>query len=104
MWAILLEFLEPLGGLLSRLMFSKLGQWIASAMTFLGLSFGTTKFGIGALRDYMQNALTGLPGQLVDWMGVLNLDVYCTIILSAYAAAFVKKVIVQAAAAAAVVA
>jgi hypothetical protein len=95
MWAVLLEFLGPLGALLSRLVFSRAGMWVVSALVFLGIGFATQTFAVDAFRDYMQTGFSGLTSQAAQWIGFFNVDRYCTILLSAYAAAFSKKLILR---------
>lgn len=86
------------GGLtaaLSRLIFSKAGAWIAAAAVFLGLELVTYSFAIEPLRDAALQAFNGLPAAITQWMGVLRLDQYVTIVLSAYAASVVKKTLLR---------
>lgn len=94
-----MPFLAPIltaaGAFLSRLLFSRLGMWLATALVFIGIEFAAIGVAIPSFRDAISGNLGGLPGELVQWMGVLNLDVYLTVILSAYAAAHAKKAIMR---------
>ena len=87
--------LAALGALLSRIFFSKAGAWVAAAMVFLGLELISYSFAVEPLRDAVQSKMLGIPAGIRDWMGVLRLDQYVTIILSAYAAAVVKKTLLR---------
>lgn len=71
---------------LSRIFSSRLGQWLTSALVFMGLAFGTQEFAIGPLRSYLETAWGGLGGQVLATLGYANIDKACTIILSAVAA------------------
>ena len=82
-------------GLLSRLIFTRAGAWIASALVALGLGLGTQGVVVGPALDYVQSSIGGLPGNIADWLGVLNIDKYFTIIGSAYVAGVTKRVILR---------
>lgn len=71
---------------LARIFSTRLGQWITSAMVFMGLAFGTQEFAIGPLRSYIETAWGGLGGQVLATLGYANIDRAVTIILSAVAA------------------
>lgn len=83
------------GALLSRLLFSRMGAWFAAAAVFLGLELVAYQVAIEPLRDAAESAMSGIPAQIRDWMGVLRLDQYVTIVLSAYAASIVKKTLLR---------
>jgi hypothetical protein len=87
--------LAAIGALLSRLLFSRLGAWIASAFVFLGLELVTYSVAVEPLRDEVISKMLGIPEGIRVWMGVLRLDQYITIIFSAYAAAIVKKTLLR---------
>lgn len=90
-----MPFLAALGALLSRIFFSKLGAWIAAAMVFLGLELVTYSVAVTPLRDAVVGKMMGIPVEIRDWMGVLRLDQYVTILLSAYAAGIVKRTLLR---------
>lgn len=87
--------LAAIGALLSRIFFSKAGAWIASAMVFLGLELVSYSVAVEPLRDAVTAKMLGIPEGIRVWMGVLRLDQYVTIILSAYAASIVKKTLLR---------
>ncbi|MCF3498206.1 MAG: DUF2523 domain-containing protein [Stenotrophomonas sp.] len=80
MWA-------PLLAGLSRLFGTRLGQWILSALAFLGINFITQKFAVDPLLGQIKASVSGAPGDIVAWLGYLNVDKYVTLVLSAYATA-----------------
>lgn len=88
-------FFTALGALLSRIFFSKLGSWIAAALVFLGLELITYSVAVEPLRDAVTAKMLGIPEGIRAWMGVLRLDQYVTIVLSAYAASIVKKTLLR---------
>lgn len=92
---VLGPLIAGLTGAFSRLIFSKSGAWIAAAMVFLGLELVSYQVAIAPLRDEVAAKFSNLPASILEWMGVLNLDMYATIVISAYAAAAVKRVLLQ---------
>ncbi|MBH1552422.1 DUF2523 domain-containing protein [Stenotrophomonas maltophilia] len=80
MWA-------PLLAGLSRLFGTRLGQWLLSALAFLGINFMTQKFAVDPLLGQIKASMAGAPGDIVAWLGYLNVDKYVTLVLSAYATA-----------------
>lgn len=90
-----MPFIAALGAFLSRLIFSRLGAWLVSAAVFAGLELASYKLAVQPIRDTVLSAVGGIPAELTQWMGVLRIDQYITIILSAYVAATVKKTIVR---------
>lgn len=91
----LLAFLEPLiGGLLaafSRIVATRIGQWILSALLFFGLSWATQTVAMGPLLSQVSSHMGGVTGDLAQWMGVLRLDSYVSVVLSAYTVGNVKR-------------
>lgn len=79
-WAVL-------SAVLGRLVASRLGFWIASALATLGLQLAVQQFAVGPAIDMVQTNFNGVPGDLVAWVSYLNVDKFITIVLSAYAAA-----------------
>ncbi len=77
----------PLLAGLSRLMGTRLGQWILSALAFLGINFLTQEFAVDPMLNKIKATFAGAPGDIVAWLGFLNVDKYVTLILSAYATA-----------------
>jgi len=80
MWA-------PLLAGLSRLFGTRVGQWILSALAFLGLNFVAQEFAVTPLLDQIKSSISGAPGDILAWIGFLNVDKYVTLLLSAYATA-----------------
>jgi hypothetical protein len=67
---------------------SRWGTWIASALAWLGLSFGTHAVAIGPAIELLENYMTGagggeLGGVAIGWMGVLKFDVGISMFISA---------------------
>lgn len=77
----------PLLAGLSRLVGTRLGQWVLSALAFLGINFITQKFAVDPILGQIKSSIAGAPGEIVAWLGYLNVDKYVTLILSAYATA-----------------
>lgn len=75
----------PLLAGLSRLFGTRVGQWILSALAFLGLNFVTQEFAVTPLLDHIKSSLNGAPGDILAWVAYLNVDRYITLMLSAYA-------------------
>lgn len=80
MWA-------PLLAALSRLFSTRIGQWVLSALAFLGIQWAAQKFAVDPILDLIKGAFSGAPATIVAWLGFLNLDRYVTLVLSAYAIA-----------------
>ncbi|WP_225562399.1 DUF2523 family protein [Pseudoxanthomonas sp. PXM04] len=72
---------------LSRLVGTRVGQWVLAGLAFLGLNLVTQEFVVGPMLNYVQTSLAGAPGDLVALMGYLRIDQYVTIVMSAYATA-----------------
>ena len=83
-----MPFLAPLiaaivGGF-SRLIATRLGMWLVSALAFVGLSVATQTVVMGPIMDQVTSHMSGVGGDLARWLGVLNLDRYVSIVMSAY--------------------
>lgn len=87
--------ITALGALFSRVMFTKAGAWVTAILVFLGLELATYSFAIEPMRDTIQTKFFGIPVSIRQWMGVLRIDQYVTIIISAYIASVVKKVMLR---------
>lgn len=74
-------------GALTRMFGTKLGQWILSALAFLGLYWASSEFLVGPFLDRIQSSFSGAPAALVQTIAYLRIDQYITIVLSAYATA-----------------
>lgn len=83
MWA----WITAAAGWLVKVLNSRIGGIIVSAMLFLGISMTTYTFGVTQFESLIQNELSG-AGFLVDWMGFFAVDKAITIVLSAIAAKY----------------
>lgn len=92
---ILAPILAAVGAWIGRLMFSKLGAWLLAALIFLGIELVAYSVALQPLRAGAENALFDIPESIRQWMGVLRLDQYVTIILSAYIAGAVKRALIR---------
>jgi hypothetical protein len=86
-------FIAALWAGLSRILATRAGQWIATALAALGISFVTTEAVLDPVLSMVASSFGGLPGSVAQWVGVLNFDKYVSIILSAYAAGGIKRAI-----------
>lgn len=85
-----------IGGIVAafaRLFSTKIGGWIATAAVALGIGLVTQESLMGPAMQAVQSAASGVPGAALQWAGVLNLDKYITIVLSAYTAGGIKRAI-----------
>ncbi|MFC5578052.1 hypothetical protein ACFPOA_08535 [Lysobacter niabensis] len=92
---LLAPIITAVGAFASRYLFTRLGAWIATALVFLGIELFASAAVVEPLRDKVAAGFAGIPAGLADWMGVLQIDRYATIILSAYAAAMAKKALLR---------
>jgi hypothetical protein len=72
---------------------NKLGQWIVAAMAFIGIQFATNEFAVGPILDQIQASIGQTGGEAMGWIAFFNLDQYITCIMSAYAVAAGKRVV-----------
>lgn len=91
--AFLAAAIAGLWAAFSRLLATRLGQWIATAAFALGINFVTSEAVIEPVKSLVIGALGGVPAAVAQWAGVMNFDKYLTIILSAYAAGGIKRAI-----------
>ena len=68
---------------LGRLFGTRLGQWVAAAMAYFGLAWATQEVVIGPVIDQLQAYMQGVSGDAVQWLGYLNFDKACSMIISA---------------------
>lgn len=71
---------------IARIFASRIGQWIVSALVFLGLSIGTEQAVIGPFRDSIAATWAGMGGNVAAGLAYINVDKFITIILSAMTA------------------
>lgn len=79
---------------LARLFASRIGQWVTSALVFLGLELATSQVVVAPLLAQIQS-VAGAVGTGAVWLGFFNIDRYITIILSAYAVGAGKSAILR---------
>ena len=89
--AFLAPLIAAVMAALSRLFASRLGIWLATALGALGLSLATQEVAMGPIMNMVQSSAAGIPAQLAQWLGVLNVDRYITMVLSAFTAGAVKR-------------
>lgn len=89
--AFLAPFVAGIMAALSRLFSTNVGVWIATALGALGLSLVTHEVAMGPIMDMVRSSASGVPADLAQWLGVLQIDRYITIVLSAYTAGAVKR-------------
>lgn len=75
----------------SRLVSTRFGMWIATALGALGLSLATHEIAMGPIMNMVRSSASGIPADLAQWLGVLQVDRYITIVLSAFTAGAVKR-------------
>lgn len=91
----LVPLLEACGAFLSRLVASRLGQWLLTAALFLGINFVSKKVAVDILVPQIAAHIGGMGALTVAWLAYLNVDRAITIILSAYASAAGTRMVMQ---------
>lgn len=92
---VLAPIFAGLGAMLSRLVFTRAGGWIIATLASLGLALGTQSLVLGPLVNYVSQGFGGLPGDVAEWVGFLNVDRYASIVISAYVGAALKGVLLR---------
>lgn len=87
--------LEAFFAFMSRLVISRIGQWILTAMIFLGIKFTSQKLVVEPLISQIQSSVSGLGSYIVGWIAYLNVDIAITIILSAYASGYGTRAVMS---------
>lgn len=82
-----MPILGALMAALSRLVMMRLGFWVVSAMTTLGLTWATQELLVEPALDAVMAQFAGLPGDLVGWLRYLQVDKFILTVISAYSAA-----------------
>ena len=85
MGAAISKMIAALMAAMSRTFGSKFGPWIAQALLFLGIEVSIMGATLLPFIDDARSAMGGIPYEFAQWGGVLNVDVYVSMILSAYA-------------------
>lgn len=75
----------------SRLIATRAGMWVVSVLGFLGLSMAVQGVAMGPVMGQVASHMSGVGGDLARWMGVLQLDKYVSVALSAYTVSTVKR-------------
>ncbi len=71
---------------LGRMFASRIGQWVAAALLWFGLTVATNEVLIDPLIDRVLSAMPGMPPLAVQWMTFLRLQEAIVMVLSAYGA------------------
>jgi membrane protein implicated in regulation of membrane protease activity len=79
------------GAAFSRLIAARGGKWIAMALFSLGIELAITGAFMLPFIDNARAAMGGIPYDIAQWMGVLQVDVYVSLVLSAHAIASLKE-------------
>lgn len=74
-------------GALSRMFGTKAGQWILSALAFLGIYWAASEFAVGPFLDAVKSSISGAPVEVINTLAYLRVDQYITMVLSAYTVA-----------------
>lgn len=71
---------------------NRIGQWIAAALAWFGLSIAVNEFAIQPWLDMMRMHMGQVTGQwgavALDWFGVMRLDICASMVASAVAAKY----------------
>ena len=85
-----------LGSVLVRVvqvyLIAKAGQFVLNILAFFGLAWATYEYVVGPAVAQVQSLFTGLPADLIAWLGFFRVDVVATMLLSAYAIVVAKRV------------
>lgn len=79
-------------GAFGRLIATRVGMWGVSILGFLGLSLAVQTVVMDQAVDLVNAHMAGVSGDLARWLGVLKIDRYVSVVISAYTVATVKKV------------
>lgn len=79
----------------SGLVFTRLGSWIAAALAAVGIGLAVQGVVFSGLTTYAQNAFSGLPSDIANWIAFLNIDKYMSLVISGYAGAGLKRVLLR---------
>jgi hypothetical protein len=94
MLGVLARWIAPLIGRLSWLFRTRVGQWFGVILAWAGITYGTQSFVVGpsldALETLAQNAGNGagdFGAKAIQWLGVMNFDIACTMVIGVVGAA-----------------
>lgn len=90
---VLAPLLSALVSGLAWMFRTRIGQWVAAALAWFGLSWATHEFAVEPWIDNMKDfTMTGTGGEwgsvLIAYLGIMKFDVACTMIASAVAAKY----------------
>lgn len=91
--AFLAPLIAALVAAFSRVIATRIGQWLLSAMVFFGLAWTTQHVVMDTVMNQVASHMGGVSGDLAQWMGVMRLDSYVSIVLSAYTVGTVKRAV-----------
>lgn len=72
-----------LGRMLSWLVYTKLGNWVLSALATIGLSIGVQKMTLPPLMAFIRSYASSLPPVAFQAFGAIGMDVFCSMVFSA---------------------
>lgn len=88
---LLAPLIAGLTGAFSRLIANRVGMWAVSLLGFLGLSWATHSVVMGPFMSQVSSGMGGVSGDIAAWLGVMKMDRYVSIVLSAYTIGTVKR-------------
>ena len=88
-------FLEPLIAALSRLVASRIGQWIVQLFLFFGVQIVAQHVLLSPIKGSLSAAFGGMPAAVIAWLAYCKVDVFLTLIASAYAANVGTRLLMQ---------
>jgi hypothetical protein len=83
MWRLILAGIN----LLTKVLGSRIGGWIVTALLWLGISLTTYKFGVDGFKSLISGEFSHADF-LVNWIGFFGIDQAITIVLSAIASKY----------------
>lgn len=89
--AFLAPIIAGLWAAFSRIMFRRGGKWLLAILATIGIDILISGGTALLFRGEVISAMQGIPAEIASWMGVLKIDVYVSIILSAHGIAHLKQ-------------
>jgi len=91
----MLAILEGLIAALSRLVGSRIGQWAVQLLLFFGVQVVAQHVVLAPIKASLAAAFGGMPAAVIAWLAYLRVDVFLTLIASAYAANVGTRLLMQ---------
>lgn len=85
--------LSAVGAAFSRLVMSQGGKWVVGILLAMGIQLAVTGVTLLPFKDRVTSAMNGIPAEIAAWMGVLQIDVYVSCVVSAYLIANLRGVL-----------